>query len=411
MTMELFPLSAVMRDARVSARPRTAEGVPLLSLGHIPSSESSERNSSHPDKQTDTKARKEPDHNARIWIGASRAECPGIPNLNRNPSDSAVTGKRRVKGICCGLSEQSRRNLHKKLSTIKADAVSYTMAFTLPADFESILPAEVHRLFCDVLCSRFKAAPQFANIGFGWKQELQERGALHYHSLIFGIDGEEAKKRVWSWLADQWTRLVCANSSETDREHHRWWHADRPEAFQLVDNFAGYFAKYVGKNEDAPGSIEGVPGRWWGFVNRPAIPFVEATELPLPTRAAVLTRRAMAKLRQVRANNAKFNMICRKCGLWDKYKRKPTFSQLEVQQFLEGRSGENIRQFFIDIAAKHGLRWGKYKFKGFARYGRVCLLGRNAPDIAIRILRYVRERLQNEHPNIKANETPDESRT
>ncbi len=61
---------------------------------------------------------------------------------------------------------------------------------------------------------------------------------------------------------------------------------------QEVGDFAGYFAKYLGKNEEAQAARDPIPGRWWGKVNKQNIPWAEMKELELPPPDADLLSKA-----------------------------------------------------------------------------------------------------------------------
>lgn len=407
--LDLFATPPVRgsRDARDSARPHPSGGaVAPLSIGHklTPSQNQAVAEAVAPPPER-------ADIPFAIWKGAARADFPGIENRSprkENQNPPAVVPR----GVILSLSADSRRNLQRKLATILVAAEAYTMALTLPGDFSHLTQAKAKRAFLR-LCAMFTAeaarCPILALVGFFWKQELQERGAIHFHLLLYGVN-EETAKRVQEFLASLWNRLLCDRGcSEKTRRDHWEWHMSLKRGkdgtfvnnFQKVRNMHGYFAKYLGKAEKELVAAEPIPGRWWGAVNRKVIPFAERKELSLPVPVKVYSHRVTRKIRQVKANAAKHAAICRKLGLVTD--GKPSVSQFELVS--GSRWGKCVKQMaahrevyetitdtatgqLFQVSYKEPVRFGKYKFHSQAKYGGIVLLGEQAPATALRILQY-----------------------
>lgn len=284
MNAVISPQEGGKRDGRDSGRPLLHTGEHLLSMVHktrSPISTDRPQTSSPPAKMF------------KVWKDGSLAIFPGIPN--RGPQAVTLStsngGKR---GKVSWFSDASRRNLMRFLAKIRRDAEAWTMALTLPGDFKVISSERVHLAF-KKLCDRCTASHRFPGVSFVWKRELQRRGALHYHLCIFGVASEETRKAFQEWMALQWNDLICEGMPKVEREHHLWWHRRSKNMEKVRGNFAGYFAKYLGKPLDQ--EHEEIPGRWWGKVNLKALPLSECSKMPLPERAAILAHREARKMR------------------------------------------------------------------------------------------------------------------
>lgn len=103
-----------------------------------------------------------------------------------------------------------------------------------------------------------------------WRQEYQERGAIHYHLLLFNLP-------YWDWqdLLDTWTRC-------TEEDTSGIW-------VKLISGrrktVMSYVSKYVAKVAD-PALLGHVTyrqkfsiGRQWGYLNKEALPYAEIHEI------------------------------------------------------------------------------------------------------------------------------------
>lgn len=130
-----------------------------------------------------------------------------------------------------------------------------------------------------------------------WKKELQERGAIHYHIMVWNLPyiNKEELAFEWSVITNQFyvqdygghegVTMPAMTRVEYCKDKRKAWY---------------YLSKYIGKVEtttlrnDDTGELKSVfnigtnlqkesTGRWWGWVNRQNIPLapVVATELEL----------------------------------------------------------------------------------------------------------------------------------
>lgn len=92
-----------------------------------------------------------------------------------------------------------------------------------------------------------------------WKLEYQQRGAPHFHLLVFGLARMSIK-----WLARSWYEVV---GSGDERHLAAGTQVKKVKSWQGVMFYAGkYLAKVTAG--DAPAR----PGRFWGVFNRRAFP-------------------------------------------------------------------------------------------------------------------------------------------
>jgi hypothetical protein len=165
---------------------------------------------------------------------------------------------------------------------------------------------------------------------------------------------------------------------------------------QPVRNMAGYFAKYVGKAEDREICRDHIPGRWWGFCNSHNVPWGKRVSLELPVRMRIYAQRVARKIRQKRADAAKFNAVCRAAHL------------VNVDGPNRGRPYDFVSQFSITLGKWHreppgfnapfymaqsvGKRFGKYKLPSALKTSAVRLTGPGSLQLAKRILEYAADR-------------------
>lgn len=404
----LRPRRGTAADSRGSEN-RSAPAEPLLSIGHNPT-------------QTDckpvSKPKAPPRRVVKIWKGAARADFPGIPNLDPNASKTQAGGGPRGKVLT--FSRASRRNLSRQLATILVEPQAYTMALTLPGKFDHLSTELVKRCFrrlCDQFAAKASRDEVFRKVGFYWKQELQKREALHFHLLLYGVEGGKDSP-IRAWIVRTWNLLICshAETAPGDREKHRWFH-DRDENFQPVKDMHNYFAKYLGKAEMDLIAKRPIPGRWWGICNRKAIPYAPCSEVAVPERFAIICQRITRRILKERINEAHHRAVMKKIGMLD-LNGKPLVSRFGILRAKERWTPKHIEigetypaiEFacLIGHSARHlaanhrdsdgasdPQRIGKIKLRGKATYAGASLLGKHTPYLGTSILKFAAEHYRN----------------
>ena len=288
------------------------------------------------------------------------------------------------------------------------------MALTLPGNAEPFDHAFVMEAFTKIT-RRLSASVRFPGVSGYWKRELQKRGVIHYHLLLYGLAEDATRAGFQAWMVEQWVSLFAPRLKEEEREHHRWWHA-RAKNMILVKNFTAYFSKYISKDVDETG---GLPGRWWGSFNKRKLPISAKSEAATDSKANVMLHRLVRKYRQKRMNAARHRGIAKACGLVDS-KGNPFVSEFELLSLksqvaklarIEGLTletappGSLFALTMIHSPSREGLRWGKACFKGkVPKTAPIVLCGPYAPEFAAKALEFVNRALGQ---SIEPVETPD----
>jgi hypothetical protein len=170
---------------------------------------------------------------------------------------------------------------------------------------------------------------------------------------------------------------------------------------QEVRDFAGYFAKYLGKDEKAQAARDPIPGRWWGKVNKQNIPWAEMKELELPLRMRIHCQRIARKIRQKKAEAAKFLCTMRELDLVrlsGPNKGQPIFSQFYLT-CGQGRKGTDIGDTFRIVFELESKCLGRVRFPSAIKFAAVKLTGKSAVSTGKRILEYARDRYRDDLEN------------
>ena len=261
------------------------------------------------------------------------------------------------------------------------------MALTLPGITTHLEHPTVILAF-RMLMRRLGSVKRFRGVSGYWKRELQKRGAIHYHLLLYGLDDPVLRAEFHAWLVAQWNGLVCLGLSEEETEKHRWWHA-REENIERVRSMS-YFVKYVQKgDEDAP-----LKGRWWANFNKAALPVSPMTEIELTEKMAVWLNRIARQVRQKRADAGKHAALAEALGegtffarisLWDLQRLRCGY---DLDGFRNPESAKLILACYQIVCRQAGVRAGKFAFQGkLAAQGPICLCGKSAPAVALQALK------------------------
>jgi hypothetical protein len=172
------------------------------------------------------------------------------------------------RGEITGFTAKSRRRLLDLLNRTHSDAIPLFVTLTYPASWPE-RPAEWKR-HLDVF------AKSLARVGRGrlsavWKLEPQRRGAPHFHLLVWGV---RHLHRFRDWLSAVWYRIVDSG----DERHLR----AGTQAAQVKSRrgVMWYASKYMSKAVAAAGWVN--PGRFWGVLNRDALPLADDVTMEVP---------------------------------------------------------------------------------------------------------------------------------
>lgn len=180
------------------------------------------------------------------------------------PGEVIARGKR---GRIDGFSFASRRRLMYMVAKVRRDAeLPCFVTLTYPNNFPSPIESKRHlKIFIKRLLRKFN------DIGFIWKLEPQERGAPHYHLLVWGSD----ESLLRAFVPEAWFEIA----GNGDRNHLRFHLGMLPKSEPCVNQVRSregvmrYASKYLGKTFEVAGWDEIYPGRFWAVVQKENIPF------------------------------------------------------------------------------------------------------------------------------------------
>lgn len=208
---------------------------------------------------------------------------------------------RATRGSISAFSRKSRKRLLEMcarldLAQIVREKPVIFITLTYAAQFPSTEVSKQHlRAFLERI-RRF--APDASGI---WRLEYQERGAPHYHLILFNLPFLSKRE-----LTAMWGEIVGLEWWDTSRLLPRP-PMTRIESIKQPRKAMAYVSKYVAKHEDSSSDsgFNDVPylhaGRWWGIFNKEKLQFAELVEIvidaPISSMEQVLFqfKRLMAK--------------------------------------------------------------------------------------------------------------------
>lgn len=218
-------------------------------------------------------------------------------------SDGEQVGGGKRKAIS-GFSANSRRRLMYTIASIRRDAdLPCFVTLTYPKIFPDPKSSKRH---LKMFCQRLQRA--FPNASAIWKLEPQDRGAPHYHLLVWGVDEIELKK----FVPYAWHEIAGDGDNYHLLFHLGVLHNSKP-CVSLVRSFRGvwsYASKYLGKSFSVAGWEDKHTGKFWGYVNHSQIPFGALCELEITSSRAFHVMRYQRRFSKRRVSNKGFTLFC-----------------------------------------------------------------------------------------------------
>ena len=164
----------------------------------------------------------------------------------------------------------------------RAVFVTLTYPEEFPAPDDHAVYKNHLRVFNQALHRKFGAS------GF-WKLEFQQRGAAHFHLLVFGLADQDLVE-LRQWVARKWFETVRSG----DEKHLRaGTQVDVPRS---IGGAISYLVKYLSKSDQTrPGNFT---GRYWGRFNQAALPVCELERIDLTERETVILKRWARKIQK-----------------------------------------------------------------------------------------------------------------
>jgi len=205
-----------------------------------------------------------------------------------------------TRGKCGAFGRKSRARLIQYLATVRHDVLPWFLTLTYPADWPlewDAWKSHLHRFSADFLMrdTLGKRLP----VGGVWKLEPQQRGAPHFHAIVYGYDGG----RSVSELAAAWSKVIGTNCAA----HLKYGLSFSPaRSVRGVMAYAG--KKYLGKAVELPPGWAHV-GRYWGVFGRKSVPVSQSVSCVLTDRAWYRLRRLMRA--SLRSRGVRLDFRCR----------------------------------------------------------------------------------------------------
>ena len=175
----------------------------------------------------------------------------------------------------------------EKLGTVKRAALPYFVTLTYPGTWIDE-PERWHR---DLECLQRRLFRRWPGAALVWRLEFQERGAPHFHLLVWGWPADENIWLLRTWIGRNWYEVV---GSGDDRHLHAGTQVDLVRSYRGVLSYA---SKYMGKADRARSGV----GRWWGVAGRDRMPWAVQVAVALTDRQAVRLLRLMRRFAHMRS--------------------------------------------------------------------------------------------------------------
>lgn len=218
---------------------------------------------------------------------------------------AAPPGGRR--GVVSEFSRASRRRLLQTMASLdRSTAPPLFVGLTYPGSAWPDDYAVVHEHLA-ALWRRLERRYPALRLAVVWRLEPQERGAPHFHLLIFGLPF-----LPYGWLAAAWSEIVGG-----DEAHRR--SCSRVERVRSWRGAMSYASKYLGKSgdgaefRDSAGVVIQAVGRHWGVKGRANLP-VTWVRYAVGLRQFHQVRRVLAGL--VRSKGRRHQIRGRYAGVW-----------------------------------------------------------------------------------------------
>ncbi len=215
--------------------------------------------------------RREDGKRRRSRYSLAVAEGGRILHLKESKGGGESTPGRRA--AITGFTPSARANLLRRIAMIDTSPAGLPkfVALTYPAEFPT--SGRVVKRHLDIFLKRVKRqyeTEQSPVWGF-WKLEPQQRGAPHYHLLVWGVPsfphvvGDSCMCPL-CWVAQSWYEIVASG----DVRHRRA--GTRVESVTSWSGVTAYAAKYLGKAFKDVTGIWSEVGRFWGVFGRRHMP-------------------------------------------------------------------------------------------------------------------------------------------
>lgn len=202
-----------------------------------------------------------------------------------------------------GFSNNSRRRLLRLIGSIRLDApLPLFVTLTYPELFPTAHEAKRHLKMFHQRLNYY-----YPSIGLIWKQEPQQRGAPHFHSLLYGATAQD----LYDFVPTAWSQIAGGGDEKHIAWHYGLLGRGNKHCVEPVRHWRGvwnYAAKYLGKTFEVPG-WENV-GRYWGTCKRENIPFGELKQQEVHYKKVVDVQRLQRRFSGLKKATRSVTIFC-----------------------------------------------------------------------------------------------------
>jgi hypothetical protein len=201
--------------------------------------------------------------------------------VQRDPMWEPYENEKHAKrGEVRGFTAKARKRFLTFVASLRVDVLPLFLTLTYPADWPHEWQHWKEHLshFGVTLIRKWFGASAV------WKLEPQDRGAPHFHLMVWGVPFMPAE-----WLAKVWYEIV---GSGDPRHLKAGTSVERARSFKGVMCYAG--KKYLGKEVQLPRGW-GKVGRFWGVLGRKSLPRSRVVTWTVSRRHADRFRRIVRK--------------------------------------------------------------------------------------------------------------------
>jgi len=202
-----------------------------------------------------------------------------------------------LRGSVSGFSRQSRYRLMQTIGSIRREAeLPDFVTLTYPENFPTVEQSKRDlKIFLQRLNRKFPQA------GYIWKLEPQDRGAPHFHMLVWGCE----TKTLFRWVCVNWYDIAGQGDINAFLFLQGALKDSKP-CVAKVRSWRGvwsYASKYLGKTFEVAQWGDKWTGRFWGIGKRSNIPFGEEIKIEITKRQVVQIMRFQRRYAHIKGRS------------------------------------------------------------------------------------------------------------
>jgi hypothetical protein len=296
----------------------------------------------------------EPTHVMTLYEGAQYKKLTNIV------VDRPRRGGGRRGPVSDVFTANTRRNMQDRLAKIPISTPYLAVDITYPTDWERYPehgfptdPSEYNKQRNSFISRvRYK----YPDAGVIWRIEFQkERGALHYHSVVFGLPDMPVEE-LQVELSQLWFKSI--QFSGTPEEHPYSVQVSIPAGIVGWKARLGYLAKR--DHRQLRSHVINHSGRWWGISGKKNVPIAEEKQIVLCGKEGYMTRRAMRTYRDKTSNrrigaqthNPSITLRRGTADDWERLSKYYAAQQDAEREYVDTSTGEVGTRVYLESLAR-----------------------------------------------------------